>query len=202
MQAIDRRTFVTTLSVVFLTRLAAEAQQQTNIPKVGHLFVQPYSATGHLREAFRQALRELGYVEGQNISIEFRNAEGRPERFSELASELVRLKVDVIVAAPNAAIQAVKQSTKTIPIVMAASEDPVGSGFVASLRHPGGNITGVTGMAPEVSGKGLELLKEVVPKLSRVAVLWDGDSVVDLSGVGDLRVQSPDPAVACAQDGA
>ncbi|PYN87731.1 MAG: hypothetical protein DMD89_36490 [Candidatus Rokuibacteriota bacterium] len=202
MQAIDRRTFVTTLSVVFLTRLAAEAQQQTNIPKVGHLFVQPYSATGHLREAFRQGLRELGYVEGQNISIEFRNAEGRPERLSELASELVRLKVDVIVAAPNAAIQAVKQSTKTIPIVMAASEDPVGSGFVASLRHPGGNITGVTGMAPEVSGKGLELLKEVVPKLSRVAVLWDGDSVVDLSGVGDLRVQSPDPAVACAQDGA
>src|SRR5437867_5247312 len=168
MQAIDRRTFVTTLSVVFLTRLAAEAQQQTNIPKVGHLFVQPYSATGHLREAFRQGLRELGYVEGQNISIEFRNAEGRPERLSELASELVRLKVDVIVAAPNAAIQAVKQSTKTIPIVMAASEDPVGSGFVASLRHPGGNITGVTGMAPEVSGKGLELLKEVVPKLSRV----------------------------------
>ena len=170
-----RRWFVAGIAILVAKPLAGEAQPARTVPLVGHLFVQPLSATGHLREAFRNGLRELGYVEGQNIVIEFRNAEGRVERLPDLAAELVRLKVDAIVAAPNAAIEAVRRATRTIPIVMAASEDPVGSGFVFSLARPGGNITGVTGMAPELSGKRLELLKEVVPKLSQVAILWDPD---------------------------
>ena len=118
----------------------------------------------------------MGYVEGQNLVIEFRNAEGRLERLPDLAAELVRLNVDVIVAAPEACIQAAKQATSTIPIVMAASEDPVGRGFVASLAHPGGNVTGLSSLQPGLVGKQVELLKEIVPKLSRVAALWDMDT--------------------------
>ena len=122
-------------------------------------------------EAFRQGLRELGYVEGKNIVIEWRYAEGKPDRLRELAAELVRLKVDVIVTAGPAPTRSAKQATATIPIVMAFDDDPVGSGFAASLARPGGNITGLATLAPEISGKQLELLKEIIPKLSRVAVL-------------------------------
>lgn len=156
--------------------LAVEAQPAQKIPRVGHLFLQPPSVTWRLRDAFRQGLSGLGYVEGQNILIEFRNAEGRLERLPDLAAELVRLKVDVIVAAPEVCIQAAKQATSTIPIVMAVSEDPVGRGFVASLARPGGNITGVSTLQPGLIGKQLGLLKEIVPKLSRVAALWDMDT--------------------------
>ena len=122
-------------------------------------------------EAFRQGLRELGYVEGKNIVIEWRCAEGKFDRLPDLAAELVRLKVDVIVTGGPAATRAAKEATTTIPIVMANDSDPVGNGFVASLARPGGNITGLSTLAPELSGKQLELLKEIVPKLSRVAVL-------------------------------
>ena len=118
-------------------------------------------------------MRELGYVEGKNIVIEWRYAEGKIDRLPALAAELVRLKVDVIVTAGPAATRAAKQATATIPIVMAFDNDPVGSGFVANLARPGGNITGLSTFAPELSGKQLELLKEIVPKLSRVAVLGD-----------------------------
>ncbi len=119
-------------------------------------------------EAFRQGLRELGYVEGENIVIEWRSAEGKLDRLPDLAAELVQLKVDIIVSAGPAATRPLKEATKTIPIVMAQDSDPVGTGFVASLARPGGNITGLSTLAPELSGKQLELLKETVPKLSRV----------------------------------
>ena len=122
-------------------------------------------------EAFQQGLRELGYVEGENVVIEYRYAEGKLDRLSELAAELVRLKVDVIVTAAPSSTRAAKEATSTIPIVMAYDTDPVGNGFVASLARPGGNITGLSSLAPEIGGKQLELLKELVPRLSQVAVL-------------------------------
>ena len=126
-------------------------------------------------EAFRQGLRELGYVEGKNIVIEWRFAEGKPDRLPALAAELVRLKVDIIVTGGPTATRAAKEATTTIPIVMAQDTDPVANGFVASLARPGGNITGLSNLSPEISGKQLELLKEIVPKLSRVAVLGSFD---------------------------
>jgi ABC-type uncharacterized transport system substrate-binding protein len=128
---------------------------------------------GPIHEAFRQGLRELGYVEGKNIVIEYRWAEGKFERLSGLAADLARLKVDVIVAPITLDALAAQQATRTIPIVMALSTDPVGTGLVASLARPGGNITGLTTLSPELNGKRLELLKETVPKLARVGVIWN-----------------------------
>ena len=169
--------FVTVLTVLLAVvvrdrSLAVEAQRATSIPRIGFLSPSSLSEprTPRFLEAFRQSLRELGYVEGQNIAIEFRWAEGKYERLPGLAAELVRLRVDVIVAY-GPAIQAAQQATGTIPIVMAVALDPVGAGHVASLGRPGGNITGLSSMAPELVGKQLELLKEVVPKVSRVALL-------------------------------
>ena len=153
--------------------LAAEAQQAASLPRIGFLAAASPSdpRVPRFLQAFRQGLRELGYVEGQNIAIEFRWAEGQYDRLPGLAAELVRLKVTVIVAAGPPAIQAAKQATETIPIVMAAVADPVAAGFVASLARPGGNITGLSLMLSELVGKQLELLKEVLPKVSRVALL-------------------------------
>jgi putative ABC transport system substrate-binding protein len=145
------------------------AQQSKKIPRIGYLGAA--SPTRGRREAFREGLRELGYVEGKNIFIEYRYAEGKLDRLPSLAAELVRLKVDVIVTASPASTRSAKQATVTIPIVMAFDDDPIGSGFVASLARPGGNITGLATLFPEMSGKQLEILKEIVPKLSRVAVL-------------------------------
>ena len=150
--------------------LIAQAQQPTKVPRIGYLSAASPSAISARIEAFRQGLRELGYVEGKNIIIEWRSAEGKLDRLSELAAELVRLKVDVIVTGGPIPTRAAKEATVTIPIVMAFDIDPVGLGFVASLARPGGNITGLSTLAPEISGKRLELLKEIVPKLSRVAV--------------------------------
>jgi len=146
-----------------------QAQQSTKIPRIGYL---GGSAASNLarREAFRQGLRELGYVEGKNIVIEWRYSEGQPDRERAHAAELVRLKVDVIVTVGSNPTRAAKRATSTIPIVMAQDPDPVGNGFVASLARPGGNITGLSNLGPELSGKRLELLKEVVPRLTRVAV--------------------------------
>ena len=149
----------------------AAAQQPTKIPRIGFLMSTSPSAGSDRIEAFRQGLRELGYVEGKNIIIEYRYAEGKYDRLPALAAELVRLKVDIIISGSEPATRAAKEATVTIPIVMAQDSDPVGSGFVASLARPGGNITGSSTLAPELSGKRLELLKEIVPRLSRVAVL-------------------------------
>lgn len=153
---------------------AADAQQPARVPRIGFLHPDPImSARLHRLDAFRQGLRELGYVEGQTIALEVRSAEGKRERLPALAAELVRLSVDVIVTATVPGIQAAQQATKTIPIVMAVVADPVATGFVASLARPGGNISGLSMMAPEVVGKRLELLKEAIPRVSRVGVLWN-----------------------------
>ena len=149
----------------------AQAQQPKKIPRIGFLSGSPPSSIEASTEAFRQGLRDLGYMEGKNIVIEWRSAEGKRGRLSALAAELMRLKVDLIVTAGPLVTRAAKEATSTIPIVMAQDPDPVGNGFVASLARPGGNITGLSRLAPELSGKQLELLKEIVPKLSRVAVI-------------------------------
>ena len=160
------------LTVVLLAvSVIAEAQQPKKVPRIGFLGASSASVLAARIEAFRQGLRDLGYVEGKNIVIEWRSAEGKLDRLPALAAELVRLKVDVIVTTGPAPTRPAKEATSTIPIVMAFDNDPVGNGFVASLARPGGNITGLSTHAPEISGKQLEVLKEIVPRLSRVAVL-------------------------------
>src|SRR5262245_7324164 len=150
--------------------LAVEAQQPTTVPRIGYLSPTSPSVSPARIDAFRQGLRELGYVEGKNIVIDYRYAEGKFDRLPALAAELVRLKVDLIVTTGPTVTRAAKEATTTVPIVMATDTDPVGNGFVASLARPGGNVTGLSALAPELSGKQLELLKEIVPSLSRVAV--------------------------------
>jgi putative ABC transport system substrate-binding protein len=156
---------------LFALSLLVQAQEPAKIPRIGFLIAASPSSVSPRLEAFRQGLRELGYVEGKNIVIEWRYAEGKLDRLPALAAELVRLKVDIIVTAGPSATRAAKEATSTIPIVMALDNDPVGSGVVASLARPGGNITGLSTLAPEISGKRLELLRETIPRLSRVAVL-------------------------------
>jgi putative ABC transport system substrate-binding protein len=151
----------------------AVAQQATGTGRIGYLSVLSPSSDRSRNDAFRQGLRELGYVDGQNIRIESRYAEGDLKRLPKLASELASLKPDVVVAGGSTAIGAMKRATNTIPIVMAHGSDPVQLGYVASLANPGSNITGLTHLAPELGGKRLEFLKGIVPKLSRVAVLTD-----------------------------
>lgn len=158
---------------ILLLALAADAQQSTRVPRVGFLLGSSPAAAAPFTEAFRQALRDLGYVERQNIAIEERFAEGRYERFPGFAVELVRLKVDVIAAGGTPAALAAKNATRTIPIVMVSVGDPVGSGLVASLARPSGNITGTAFMSTEVKPKLLDLLKQAVPGATRVAVLWN-----------------------------
>jgi putative ABC transport system substrate-binding protein len=157
--------------VLVATGAVATAQQPTTIPRIGFLITSSPSVIAPRMDAFRQGLRELGYVEGKNIVIEQRHAEGKLDRLPALAAELVRLKVDVIVTSGPTATHPAKGATSTIPIVMTFDDDPVGSGFVASLARPGGNVTGLSTLAPEISGKQLELLKEIVPRLNRVAVI-------------------------------
>jgi len=160
------------LSTLLLgTVFSAEAQQTAKVSRIGYLTAAPLSAIPQRIEAFRQGLRELGYVEEKNIIIEYRSPEGKRDRLPALGAELVRLKVDIIVSGSPTATRSANEATVTIPIVMAFDSDPVGSGFVASLARPGGNITGLSTLAPEISGKLVELLKEIVPRLSRVAVL-------------------------------
>jgi len=157
-------------AVLFALSVSAEAQQAGKIPRIGYLAASSLSGQSARIEAFRQGLRELGYVEGKNIVIEYRSAEGKLDRLPALAAELVRLKVDIIVTGGPIPTRVAKGATSTIPIVMTQDVDPVGTGLVASLARPGGNITGLSTLAPELSGKQLELLKETIPKLSRVAV--------------------------------
>jgi len=157
----------------------ASAQQPAKIPRIGFYLDSSASVVATRIEGFRQGLRDLGYVEGKNIIIEWRSAEGKPERRGEIASELIRLKPDVIVSGGPTGTRALREATSTIPIVMGQDTDPVGSGFVASLARPGGNITGLSALAPEMSGKQLQLLKEIVPKLSRVSIIGNSTNPGD-----------------------
>jgi len=168
----SKKILIWLMVAIFLTTVSpAGAQQPAKVPRIGRLSGASLSATAARIKAFRQGLRDLGYVEGKNISIEYRFAEGKRDRLPGLAAELVYLKVDIIVTAGPPATRAAKEATNTIPIVMTNEADPVGTGFIASLARPGGNITGLSTLAPELGGKRLEILKEVVPKASRVAVL-------------------------------
>src|SRR5882724_8329241 len=170
----SRKVFcVAPVAMLFALCFSAAAKQAAKVPRIGFLSALSPDGVPAWLETFRQGLRDLGYVEGKNIVIEWRYAEGKLNRLPSLANELVSLKVDVIVSGGPAVTRAAKEATSTIPIVMGFDNDPVGSGFVASLARPGGNITGLSNFAPEMSGKRLELLKEIVPKLSRVAVLGE-----------------------------
>src|SRR5215813_4165662 len=167
---------VALVALLFAVSFHAGAQQPKKVPRIGFLAVQGDSSNpGPWVEAFQQGLRELGYTEGKNIVVEYRYIEGRLDRITSLVAELVQLKVDVLVLVALPSIRAAEQATKTIPIVMVATVDPVATGLVDSLAHPGGNITGLTRLTRELSGKRLELLKEVVPGISRVGVLWETD---------------------------
>jgi len=157
----------------FAVYSSARAQQQTRLFKVGELLFRDRTNLGAGRQVFRQQLRELGYLEGKNIVFETRSAKGKLDRFPGLADELVRQKVDVLVASSTSEALAFKRSTKTIPVIFLATSDPVADGLVDSLQKPGSNVTGITSIATVLAGKRLELLKETVPRLSRVAVLWN-----------------------------
>src|SRR6266508_4323246 len=168
--------FVWLLATVLLATVSlATAQQPKKIPRIGYLSQFDPATESTRAEAIRLALGGRGYIEGQSIAIEYRYAEGKPDRYPELAAELVRLKVDIIVAAgADTLVRAAKNATKTIPIVMVGrGSDPVVAGLVESLARPGGNVTGITNLTVELGGKRLELLKEAVPKVARVAVLYD-----------------------------
>jgi len=170
----------------------AEAQQPKKVPRIGYMTAGFLSSTStkEVIEAFRQGLRELGYVEGQNIVIEYRSAGGVADRFPNLAAELVQLKVDVIVVTGTPATQAAKNATKTIPIVMKNVTDPVGTGLVASLAHPGGNVTGLSNLYEDLGGKQLELLKEAFPKIWHVAILWDPANAANALWLRELKAAS------------
>ena len=174
----SRKKFISLVLCAFLFALsiAVDAQEPVRVRRVGYLTGSPLSDSTSRIEAFRQGLRELGYVEGKDIVIDWRSWEGKLDRQQPLAAELVRLKVDVIVTGGNSATRAAKESTSSIPIIMTQASDPVATGFVASLAQPGGNITGLANLSPELSGKRLELLKEIIPGLSRVAVFGGSSS--------------------------
>jgi putative ABC transport system substrate-binding protein len=179
------------ISVLCFALRTAQAQQPKTIPRIGYLSVLSPSSDSARIEAFRQGLRDVGYFEGQNISIEPRYAQGKLDQLSDLAGELIRLKVDVIVVGGSTATRASKNATKLIPIVMAHGSDPVELGFVASLAKPLGNITGLTHLAPELGGKRLELLKDIVPQLTRVAVLTDPGAGGHDPQIKELEVAAP-----------
>ena len=185
----------------------ADAQQAPKTAKIGILSATTPAALAPSVEAFKQGLRELGWVEGKSFVLEVRYGEGKVERLSELARELVAFKMHVIVTPADLSIAAIKRETQTIPIVMALSSDPVGAGFVASLARPGGNITGLSNISPELSGKRVELLREAVPGLSRLALLWNPEvrgAVLDYkeaaSAARSLRVEVQSVEVSRAED--
>ncbi|HEU4343614.1 MAG TPA: ABC transporter substrate-binding protein [Candidatus Binatia bacterium] len=190
----NQKIFALALSaMLFALFSAADAQQPKKVPRIGYLSNTDPARESARSEAIRLALRERGYIEGQNIAFEYRYSEGKPDRAPELATELVRLKVEMIVAAGGPTwVQAAKNATKTIPIVMVGQgADPVEAGHVESLARPGGNVTGLTNLGPELGGKRLELLKEAVPKLARIAVLYDPANPVTVQQSKEvLRVAS------------
>ena len=199
-KAVSKRThgFVLVTLILSFVQLA-EAQESRKIARIGILFTTTPALTAHLLEVFKDGMRNLGNVEGKNFIIEPRYAETKDEQVPVLAAELVRLKMDVIVASTNTAIEAVRQATQTIPIVMPNGTDPVEAGFVGSLARPRSNITGLSAYPPEVNGKRIELLTEIVPRLSRVALLWNPDAPGSVLNVKEtdaaarfyrLRIQS------------
>ena len=183
--------FLALTAMLFALCMSAQAQQATRIPVIGRLGASSASAEAARVEALRQGLRELGYIEGKNIVIEWRHAEGKLDRLRALAAELVHQKVDIIITGGANATEAVRKTTSTIPIVMAQSGDPVADGFVASLARPGGNITGLSRVSRELSGKRLELLKEIVPKLSRVAVFGTSTNRNNAKTLRELELAAP-----------
>jgi ABC-type uncharacterized transport system substrate-binding protein len=190
MEIMRKKFFTLALSALLLAHSVSAGAQQTKVPRIGVLILgAPPNAN---LDAFIQGLRELGYIEGKNLLIDYRFAEGRAERLPELATELVRLKVDAIFTAGTPAIFALKQATKTIPVVFFSTSDPVGTGVVASLAHPGGNITGISVLASDLWPKRLELLKEIFPKLTRVAMLWNkGNAGMALEAKATQEVAGP-----------
>jgi len=185
----ERRTFIGVIAGGLLAApLAAEAQQAAKVPRIGFLGNSTAALEANLIGPFREGLRDLGYVEGRNILIEYRWAEGKYERFPALIAELIALKVDVIVTAGTPATLAVKKATTSVPLVMVAVGDPVGTGIVASLGRPGGNITGLTSISTEMDGKRLELLREVIPNVSHIAVLWNAASPLQV--LAEKQVQA------------
>jgi ABC-type uncharacterized transport system substrate-binding protein len=181
-----RREFITLLGGATAWPLAARAQQPGKLPTIGVLGTATPSAWNERAAAFVRRLRELGWIEGRTVAIEYRWAEGHPERFAEIAVELVRLRVDVIVTA-GGAVLAAKHATSIIPIVFAVANDPVGGGFVASLARPGGNVTGLSVQAPDLAGKRLELLREVVSPLRRLALLGNVGNPVTVLEMGEVK---------------
>ncbi len=189
-----RAAVLSILVVVMLLPVAviAEAQQAAKVPRIGVLMAGSRSIAKPRLEAFQEGLRELGYVEGKNVVLEYRYAEGRPETLPKRVEELVQLKVDVIVTETSNATQAAKKATTTIPVVFATANDPVGDGHVASLARPGGNITGFSNLASELNGKKLELLKEAVSKLTRIAFLVRWGSAIGEQRFGETEVAAKD----------
>ena len=185
-----RREFIALVGGAIWCPTGVRAQQQTGkVPRVGYLRLTSPADRPHLLDAFRQRLRELGWVEGQNIVIDYRFAEGRLDRLSDFAAELVRLKVDVIVSLGTQGVTAAKNATETIPIVMIAVRDPIGTGLIASLARPGGNVTGVSGYAGlESVAKQLELLKEMVPNASSVAILSNPTNAYHQLAIKEVNV--------------
>jgi putative tryptophan/tyrosine transport system substrate-binding protein len=176
------------IALLFALCFSAEAQQTKKVPRIGFLGNSTPALGENLIGPFREGLRELGYVDGKNLLIEYRWAEGKYERFTTLIAELIALNVDVIVTAGTPASLAVKKATTSIPLVMIAVGDPVGTGLITSLAHPGGNVTGLTSIAADLEGKRLELLREVVPTLSYVAVFWNPASAFQV--VAEKEVQA------------
>jgi putative ABC transport system substrate-binding protein len=183
----NRREFITLLGGATVWPLAARAQQPGKVPIIGFLGASTPSATSQRSAAFVQRLRELGWIDGRTVAIEYRWGEGRSERFTEVAAEFVRLKVDVIVTEGPASVVAAKQATSVIPIVFPAAGDPVGSGLVASLARPGGNVTGLSVQSPDLAGKRLELLREVVPGLRRLAIMANVDASGAMKEMGEVH---------------
>jgi len=182
--------FLALIALLFALCSSALAQQPVKVPRIGYLSGASFSSSSMSAriEAFRQGLRELGYAEGKDVVIEWRSAEENTARLKELAAELVRLQLKVIVTGGSTATRSAKEATSTIPIVMAQDDDPVGSGFVASLARPGGNVTGLSTLSPELSGKRLELLNEIVPKLSRVTVIGNLTSPGSPQGLREIEL--------------
>ncbi len=184
-----KKSLVFVLLIVVLTSVhLANAQQPKKVPRIGFMSLQSQAAESARVEAFRQGLRDLGYIEGKTITIEWRWAMAKPELLADLAQELVRLKVEIIVTAGTPPTQAAMNATKTIPIVITSVTDPVGTGLVDSLAHPGGNVTGLSNLFEDLGGKQLELLKEAFPKVSRVAVLWDPANAGNAAWLGEMKV--------------
>ena len=187
-----RRSLITQTVAVYSLLIAvcspAQAQQPKKVPRIGYLGANTRSTSSARIEAFRQGLRELGYIEGKNIIIEWRFADANPDRLRTFAAEIVQLPVEIIVTAGPASNRVAKQATATIPIVVGFDDDPVGSGYASSLARPGGNVTGLSTLAPEITGKQLELLREVVPKLSRLAVLGNATQLGNPQALREVTI--------------